>query len=224
MTTPRLPLKIDIVSDVVCPWCVLGYLHLQNALERLDGLFDITLQWHPFELNPDMPANGENLREHMRRKYGADATASRSNRERLQQLGSEAGFHFDYFDEMRVVNTFRAHQLLHWAGERAQQTSLQLALFRAFFSEQKDINELDTLVSIAAGVGLPADEAAAVLDDARYAGSVRENEAYWQERDVMAVPGFFFEGSYPVPGAQSSDTFEHVLRRVYAKKTGVDIR
>lgn len=225
MTNSPQPLQIDIVSDVVCPWCVLGYLHLQTALARVPGLFTVSLHWQPFELNPQMPAEGENLRDHIRRKYGADAAASRANRERLQQLGAAAGFNFDYFDEMRVVNTFRAHQLLHWAGENEQpvQTALQLALFRAFFSERKDIGELEILVSAAAEAGLAADEARAVLTDGRYANAVRENEQYWLERDVTAVPGFFFEGGYPVPGAQSPDTFEHILRRVYAKKTVADV-
>jgi predicted DsbA family dithiol-disulfide isomerase len=218
-TKPRVPLKIDIVSDVVCPWCVIGYLHLQQALERMPAAFDITLRWHPFELNPTMPPGGENLRDHLQRKYGARAGNSRGTRERLEQLGEAAGFRFDYFDQMRVVNTFRAHQLLHWAGEHSAQTELALALFRAFFSERRDVSSTPVLVDIAVAVGLPGDEAVALLEAERLASTVRKQQQIWLERDVMAVPAFFFEDSYPLPGAQDPVTFESVLRRIYDRKT-----
>ena len=127
------PLQVDIVSDVVCPWCIIGYKQLQKALGSMAGQFDVTLRWHPFELNPRMPQDGQNLREHIFEKYGSSAEQSRAAKERLVTLGESLGFTFDYFDAMRMVNTFRAHQLLHWAGEQGRQTELKLELFDAFF-------------------------------------------------------------------------------------------
>ncbi len=217
MNDAPLPLQIDIVSDVVCPWCILGYKQLQVALDRVDGLFDVTLQWHPFELNPAMPAEGEEVRAHLARKYGS--SRGTGTRERLVTLGKAVGFDFDYFDGMRVVNTFAAHQLLHWARQFDLETELKLALFRAYFSERQDVGDAATLRSIAASVGLDGAQAAAVLVDQRFAEAVRNEEAQWIDREVMAVPAFFFENSYPIPGAQDPDTFERVLRRLHQSKT-----
>ena len=219
-TSQALPLQIDIVSDVVCPWCVLGYLQLETALARMPGVFAVNVCWHPFELNPQMPPEGEELSQHLARKLGPGAaSSSRGTRDRLQQLGKAVGFHFDYFDGMRVVNTFRAHQLLHWARDSGLQTRLQLVLFRYFFSERQDVSDPQVLVRAASEAGLPSDEARTVLEDARFAKPVREAQRRWLERDVTAVPSFFFEGSYPVPGAQDPATFERILRKLQAVKT-----
>lgn len=217
MSATPLPLTIDIVSDVVCPWCIIGYRQLQIALARTEDLFEVSLRWHPFELNPAMPAEGEEVRAHLARKYGA--TRSSGNRERLVNLGRAVGFEFDYFDDMRVLNTFAAHQLLHWSRQFHLETELKLALFRAYFSERQDISDPQTLRRIASSVGLDSDAAAAALADRRYANAVRQEQQEWMDRDVMAVPAFFFDSAYPVPGAQDPDTFERVLRRIHQRKT-----
>lgn len=115
---PRQALRIDIVSDVVCPWCIIGYKQLQQALQSAPTDYDIDLHWQPFELNPQMPPEGQDMREHLAQKYGSTAEQSRGARERLTALGDSLGFHFDYSGDMRMVNTFRAHQLLHWAAGR----------------------------------------------------------------------------------------------------------
>ncbi len=216
-TAQPVPLKVDIVSDVVCPWCIIGYKQLVKALDTLSGRFTPTIHWHPFELNPDMPEEGQDLREHLAMKYGTSASGSGGARTRLTQLGESLGFRFDYFEGMRMVNTFRAHQLLHWAGLQGRQTGLKLALFTAFFSERKDVSKPDVLVAAAAGVGLDAREAAAVLDDGRFAAAVRKEQAQWREREVYAVPTFFFQDRFPVPGAQEAQTFERVLNKIHAR-------
>lgn len=212
-----VPLKIDIVSDVVCPWCIIGYKQLMKALEALSGQFAPTIAWHPFELNPNMPEEGQDLREHIAMKYGSSPAQSSGARSRLTELGAALGFEFDYHDGMRMVNTFRAHQLLYWAGLNGLQTELKLALFAAFFSEHKDISRPEVLVAAAAGVGLDGDEARALLADGRYAPAVREEQGQWLEREVYAVPTFFFQERFPVPGAQEAETFVRVLNKIYAK-------
>ena len=156
---------MDIVSDVVCPWCIIGYKQLMKALAALPGQFDVTLRWHPFELNPRMPEDGQDLREHLAQKYGTSPAQSQAARARLTALGASLGFTFDYFDGMRMVNTFRAHQLLHWAGEQGRQTELKLALFEAFFSRREDVNDPGVLVAVAARAGLDSAQARAVLSD-----------------------------------------------------------
>lgn len=229
---PESPFKIsvDIVSDVVCPWCLIGFLQLQKALEEQPGRFELNLQWRPFELNPQMSEDGENLREHLIRKIGPAAGQGNEVRDRLTALGRSFGFEFDFFDDMRVANTFRAHQLLHWAGTTekdkdgsSRQTALKLALFTAHFSRRENINNLETLVHIAARAGLPADEAQAVLADERFAPAVRAQEQRWLERDIHAVPAFVFDEQYSVLGAQDADNFLRVLQKLESRHaSGVD--
>ena len=186
------PLQVDIVSDVVCPWCIIGYKQLQKALDIMAGQFDVTIRWHPFELNPRMPEEGQNLREHLSQKYGSTIEQSKAAKARLMTLGESLGFTFDYFDEMRMVNTFRAHQLLYWAGEQGRQTELKLALFDAFFSFREDVSDGQVLAAAAGRVGLPVTEALAVAEDGRYAQAVREEQQIWLDKEVHAVPTFFF--------------------------------
>jgi predicted DsbA family dithiol-disulfide isomerase len=209
-----VPLQIDIVSDVVCPWCIIGYKQLQLGLERLPGQFDVTLRWHPFELNPNMPPEGQDLREHLVQKYGTTPAQSKEARARMSALGDALGFTFDYFDGMRMVNTFRAHQLLHWAAEQGHQTGLKLALFEAFFSCRENVDDDHVLAAVVDRVGLSSAEALAVLEDARYASTVREEQKLWLDREVHAVPTFVFNGQYSVPGAQEADTFVRVLTKI----------
>ena len=212
------PLRVDIVSDVVCPWCIIGYRQLQRALDSLPGQFDVALRWHPFELNPQMPAQGQELREHLAQKYGSTPEQGRAVRSRLVALGESLDFKFDYFDGMRMVNTFRAHQLLHWAGEQGRQTVLKLALFESFFSRREDVNEDQVLVAAAERAGLSGETARDILAQGRYADTVRREQQAWLDRDVHAVPTFFFNDQFMVPGAQDADTFVRVLHRVRAKQ------
>lgn len=211
------PLQVDIVSDVVCPWCIIGYKQLQMALDIMAGQFDVTIRWHPFELNPRMPKEGQNLREHLSQKYGSTTEQSKAAKARLITLGESLGFTFDYFDETRMVNTFRAHQLLHWAGEQGCQTELKLALFDAFFSFREDVSDGQVLAAAAGRVGLPVTEALEVAEDGRYAQAVREEQQIWLDKDVHPVPTFLFNQKYMVPGAQDAETFVRVLNKIHVK-------
>ncbi|MDG2048258.1 MAG: DsbA family oxidoreductase [Halioglobus sp.] len=210
-------LHVDIVSDVVCPWCIIGYKQLMLALSLMPGQFDVVIHWHPFELNPQMPEDGQNLREHLAQKYNSSPEQSQTARTRLSVLGESLGFTFDYFDGMRMVNTFRAHQLLHWAGEQGLQTALKLALFEAFFTCREDINVPDALTAVAARVGLDGTEASLVLSDQRYASEVRAEQQHWLEQDVHAVPTFVFQRQYIVPGAQEAESFVRLLKKIQRK-------
>ena len=214
-----MPLQVDIVSDVVCPWCIIGYKQFMKALSVLPGQFDVTLHWHPFELNPRMPQEGQDLREHLAQKYGTTAAQSRAVRSRMSSLGDSLGFTFDYFEGMRMVNTFRAHQLLHWAATQGRQTELKLALFESFFSRREDVNDPALLSAVAQRVGLDAAEAQAVLADQRYAAAVREEQQYWLEQDVYAVPTFRLQQQYLVPGAQEADAFVRLLEKIQSRAT-----
>ena len=211
-------LRVDIVSDVVCPWCIIGYKQLDKALSMLPERPELSLRWHPFELNPHMPEAGQDLREHLAQKYGTTTEQSKAARQRLTELGRSLGFEFDYFDEMRMVNTFRAHQLLHWAREQNLQTPLKLDLFSAFFNRRQDVNDTEVLVASASKVGLPADEARAVLEDQRYAAEVRAEQAHWLEQGVHAVPTFVFNDRYQVPGAQDAETFVRVIDKLRSRE------
>jgi predicted DsbA family dithiol-disulfide isomerase len=213
-----LPLRVDIVSDVVCPWCIIGYLQFQKALAQLPGQFDVELHWQPFELNPQMPEEGQDLREHIAQKYGSTPKQSGGARQRLTELGDSLGFQFDYFEGMRMVNTFKAHQLLHWAEESGLQMDLKMALFKAFFNQRENVGDVEQLATVAARVGLDQNEALAVLADQRFADSVRQRQALWLERDVHAVPMFYFQQSYGVPGAQEAETFVRVLSKIREKE------
>ncbi|GAB5451369.1 MAG: DsbA family oxidoreductase [Halioglobus sp.] len=207
-------LQVDIVSDVVCPWCVIGYKQLEKALSVVAGEFHAEIRWHPFELNPQITQAGEDLREHIARKYGGGPERGNATRDHLTRLGHSLGFEFDYFEGMRVVNTFRAHQLLHWAALHGKQTDLKLALFEAFFSRRQDVNDTAVLAALCEQVGLPVTEAVSVLDDERFAVEVREQEQFWRDKDVYAVPTFMLQGQYMVPGAQEAEAFVRVFRKI----------
>jgi predicted DsbA family dithiol-disulfide isomerase len=204
--------RIDIVSDVVCPWCIVGYKQLERA--QAETAVPAVVLWHPFELNPHMPEGGEDLYEHVAAKYGSTPEASRRARAQLTAIGTQLGFTFDYADDMRMVNTFRAHQLLHWAASLGRQHALKMALFSAYFSHRKNVNDAAVLSEVAASVGLDAEETAAVIADGRFAGDVRQHEAFWTSRGVQGVPAMIFDGREALIGAQGVDRYRAMLLRL----------
>lgn len=206
-------LQIDIVSDVVCPWCIIGYKRLEKALEQLSGQIEPEIHWHPFELNPQMLEGGENLRQHAARKYGTTLEGSIAARKRLTDIGASLGFTFNYYDQMRIYNTFKAHQLLHWAEEYGKEMALQMELFSAYFSQQQAVDRAEVLVEAASCVGLDRDLARNILDDQRYADTVKQREAEWIARAIRAVPAFIFDRQYLVSGAQEVKVFVELINQ-----------
>jgi predicted DsbA family dithiol-disulfide isomerase len=214
MSTQRAKIRIDIVSDVVCPWCVIGYKQLQEALSRLDGAVEAEIHWHPFELNPMMPPEGQELREHMGQKYGTNREQSDAARGRLTAIGDSLGFSFNFYEGQRIYNTFLAHQLLKWAEQMGKQSELELALFESYFSKQENVGDEKVLAEVAGRVGLDEAEAAAVLQDGRYAADVREHQRLWLSKGIQAVPSFILDGRYLIPGAQNPDVFVSAIEKL----------
>jgi len=218
MSTAMTPLRIDIVSDVVCPWCIIGFTQLQRALTQLGDEVEVDLHWHPFELNPQMPAEGQELREHLAQKYGTSVAQSQAARARLTQIAESLGVEFRFYEGMRMHNTFRAHQLLHWAGEQGKQTELELALFETNFSRGENVDDPEVLAAAAGRAGLDEDGARAVLQDGPYADTVREEQRFWLSKGIHAVPSFILDGRYLIPGAQDPEVFVAALRRLLDEK------
>ncbi len=204
-------LKLEIISDVVCPWCIIGYNNLQAAIQELDVADKIDIQWLPFELNPDMPAEGENLRDHVKRKYGSSREDSDRARISIAEKGAEHGFEFNYFDDMRMVNTLEAHVLLDFAKQYGKQTELKLRLFTAFFSEQKDVSDRNVLRGELIAVGLDADEGMSWLDKPELKDDVRAQEALWQQHGVSGVPTIVFNRESAVTGAHPVEGYKQIL-------------
>lgn len=214
MATPPTQIRIDIVSDVVCPWCIVGFKQLQEALSRLDGEVEADIHWHPFELNPMMPPEGQELREHMGQKYGTTAQQSEAARERLTTIGESVGFSFNFYEGQRIYNTFLAHQLLRWAEQQGKQFEMELELFESYFSKEENVGDPETLAKVAGRVGLDEEEAAAVLEDGRYAHDVRDHQRFWLSKGIQAVPSFLLDGRFLIPGAQNPDVFVAAIEKI----------
>ena len=209
-------LRIDIVSDIVCPWCVVGYRQLAEALKQTHTAHEI--HWHPFELNPDMPEEGQNLREHIMEKYGSSQQESDASRVRITEAGAEVGFEFNFTDDTRMHNTFKAHQLLHWAADYGLKHELKQALFAAHFTDNRNISDEEVLADIAEDVGLDREQALAVLADRRYAEVVRTAEQQMQQQDIQSVPAVIFNQRHLVSGAQGVENFKSILNQLAAMK------
>jgi predicted DsbA family dithiol-disulfide isomerase len=207
-------IRIDIVSDIMCPWCIVGYKRLEQALATFEGTVNAELHWQPFELNPGMPTAGQNLGEHIAEKYGSTPEQSEANRHNLTKLGQSLGFQFNFTPESRIYNTFKAHQLLHWAGEQSKQHALKLALFSAYFTGQQDPSDIEVLVAAATQVGLNGEEARALLVDGRFADTVRVNQKLWTSSGIQAVPAFILEQKYLISGAQEPASIVQAIQQV----------
>ncbi|MEP1934281.1 MAG: DsbA family oxidoreductase [Roseibium sp.] len=205
-------IQIDIVSDVVCPWCIVGFKQLEKAIEQTG--VSAAIKWHPFELNPEMPTEGENLREHIMRKYGSTEEQSQEARDRLAEVGNDLGFEFKFSDEMRMVNTFKAHQLIHWAGPADKEHPLKMALFEAYFQERKDLNDDEVLADVAASVGLDREGALEILRDGRFADDIRQEEGFWTQNGIQGVPAVVFDRRHLITGAQGVDNYASILKQL----------
>ena len=208
--------QIDIISDVMCPWCIVGFKQLEQALGMVGaGAF---IRWHPFELNPAMPPEGQNLSEHIAEKYGQTPEQSAQNRKMLTDLGPDLGFTFNFTADSRIVNTFAAHQLLDWAQEHGLQHPLKMALFDAHFTDGKDVSQADVLIEIAASVGLDGAQAADILSLGSQAEETRARQQFWTSRGISGVPSMVFDGRYLLTGAQGAQTYAQMLQKVLAEK------
>jgi predicted DsbA family dithiol-disulfide isomerase len=211
-------MKIDFVSDVSCPWCAIGLNGLEIALGRLGLQPELHVQ--PFELNPQMAPEGEDVAEHIQRKYGATPEQSAGNREAIRQRGESVGFRFDMARRGRIYNTFDAHRLLHWAGLEGRQRELKHALFRAYFTDGEDPSSHEVLVRLAGEVGLDTARARALLDSDEFAEEVRRQEQRYLDSGIHAVPAVIVDDRYLIQGGQPPEVYEQALQRIAAGQAG----
>ena len=214
-------MKIDFVSDVSCPWCVIGLLALEQAMAEVaaEGIRP-TVHFQPFELNPQMGAEGQEIVEHLMQKYGIDAAQVAANTEAIRLRGAELGFTFSAGTTRRIYNTFDTHRLLHWAGLQSPeaQRALKYRLFEAYFTEGQNPGDTALLQRLATEVGLDAAEAAAVLASDRYATEVRQAESRVHRSGIHSVPAVIIDDQYLVSGGQPAEVFAQALRQVAARQ------
>jgi predicted DsbA family dithiol-disulfide isomerase len=219
--------RIDFVSDVSCPWCVIGLGALERALENLRGEIGAEIHFQPFELNPRMPVGGQDIGEHITEKYGSTPEQQARAREMIRQRGAEVGFTFRMEGRRRIYNTFDAHRLLHWAGEvgrpdgtdggPGQQRLLKKALFSAYFTDGRSPESHEVLLDAIETAGLDRARAQAILASDEYAREVREREHFYLEQDIHSVPAIIVDERHLIPGGQPVEVFERVLRKIAAR-------
>lgn len=221
-------LTIDIYSDVMCPWCLIGYGQLTKALEELDGEIAAEIRWRPFELNPDMPHEGEEQEAHLQRKYRRPAEEGAALRGQMKAIAQSAGVSLSWEGEgdappAMIWNTRDAHKLLAFALEQAGpevQTALKLALFRAHFNERRNLGDRNVLLDIAAAAGLHREAAKDALDDPELEARVIAEEHQAWDMNISGVPAMIVESKFLIPGAQGPEVYVNALRRVAEKVRG----
>lgn len=231
MTRPA-KVTIDIWSDVMCPWCIIGYSQLQKGLQSLAGEIEAEVRWHAFQLNPDMPEEGEEQQAHLARKYGRSPDQMAAARGQMKEIAARAGYSFDYTGgaeqpEARLWNTLRAHKLLLWTLAQhgpEKQTELKLALFGAHFQQRRNVSDPAVLIKIAESVGIERAGAEAALDSAVLAQQALEEQRMAYDMNVTGVPAMLINGKFMVPGSQEPETYANALRRVVAREAELAAR
>jgi len=207
-------LTLDIVSDVSCPWCIIGYQALQKALANLAPEIGADIRWQPFELNPDMPVQGQDIVEHITEKYAISPAQCEQNRAMIRQRGSAVGYIFGEHQDGRIYNTFDAHRLLHWATGSGQQTALKLALFDLYFQQGGNPSDHQQLLAVVNSVGLDQQKAEQILNSDLYSREVRELQGHYQGQGIRSVPAVIVNNKHLISGGQPSEVFEQALREI----------
>lgn len=214
-------LKIDFVSDVSCPWCVIGLKSLEAALARVGGDIQTELHFQPFELNPTMPAAGQEITEHITEKYGITPAQAHANRENIRARGADVGFTFSRADDAgggrsRIYNTFDAHRLLHWAEleDLGKQKALKEALFKAYFTDGQSPGEHAVLLRVVAEVGLDVVRAGEILATDKFAVEMRAREQFYLNQGIHSVPAVIINDRHLISGGQPVEVFERALRHI----------
>lgn len=211
-------LKIDFVSDVSCPWCAVGLASLQTALDRVGPDVQVDITFQPFELNPKMVPEGEDITEHLHNKYGSTPEQAAAIRETIRARGAELGFTFSLDKRSRIYNTFDAHRLLHWAHEQGgeYQIALKKALLKAYFTDGQDPSNHELLVRMAGEVGLDVARAKEILASDTYAAEVRAQEQFYLRQGINSVPAVVINDRHLISGGQPPEVFEQALRQIAA--------
>lgn len=210
-------LQIDFVSDVACPWCAIGLASLEEALRRSADRVTAELSLQPFELNPGVRPEGQNIEELLGSRYGSDPAQLEQMRQSVRARAAEVGITFNQNRHSRIYNTFDAHRLLHWSKDKGRQLALKRALFRANFTDGANIADHEVLVAAASAAGLDPTEARGVLASGAFGAEVREAERYWQSSGIRAVPGIVINQKWLISGGQPPEQFEAALRQIAAE-------
>jgi predicted DsbA family dithiol-disulfide isomerase len=208
--------RIDFVSDVVCPWCAVGLKSLEQALEKLDGRVAADVHFQPFELNPQMPPEGEDIVEHLRKKYGSTREQVARNGEAIRARGAALGFEFNMDKRDRTWNTFDAHRLLHWGENQGaqHQRALKHALLTAYFTRGENVSDHAVLLQAVAEAGLPVERARAILASDEFAADVRAQEQFYIQNGIQGVPAVIVNERHLISGGQPPEVFEAALRQI----------
>jgi predicted DsbA family dithiol-disulfide isomerase len=207
-------LKIDIVSDVSCPWCIIGYQALNQALGNLAPDIQADITWQPFELNPQMPKEGQEITEHITQKYGISEQQAEQNRAAIKERGLSVGYEFGNRGGGRIYNTFDAHRLLHWAHEQGKQTELKLALFNLYFQQSGNPSDHQQLLAVVESIGLDVAQAKQILDSDKYTADVRKLQQHYQSAGVSSVPAVIVNDKHLISGGQPVEVFEKALKQI----------
>ena len=204
-------INVDIISDVMCPWCVVGYKRFEKALKELGVEDKFQITWHPFELNPDISDEGEELLEHLSRKYGMSLEQAKDTQDKFKDSFAEVGFPFEYQEGRRMLKTLDAHVLLDFAKKSGKQTELKLALFKAYFAESKDVSKREVLEEVVKSVGLDSKKAMEKLDEADSRGNIKDKEMYWLQRGINSVPTMVFNQTSMISGAYPVESYKQII-------------
>lgn len=207
-------LTIEFISDISCPWCVIGLRNMETALAELEDELDASIRFEPFELNPDMPSEGMDRGDYFVRKYQLPPDEAKRRGGEIRARAAETGFAMNTGPDFRIYNTFDAHRLLEWAGEQDKQSALKHALFAAYFTDRRNPGDAETLVEIAGTVGLDTDRAREILAGEDYSEAVRAAQRLNRERGIQSVPTIIVNGDYVINGGQPPAIFEKAFRHI----------
>ena len=207
-------IQIDIVSDIACPWCAIGYARLERAMAQLASEYEFTVQWHAFELNPDHSGEGQPILPALAKKYGRSEAEMRANQGHMMTIAQDLGLNFDHIQQRLTCNTFDAHRLVKWAGEQGLQTALKQALFEVYFGQALDVTDHKVLLSCVADIGLDSAVAKQILASDQYADAVRADEARYRQAGVTSVPAFIINKKYLISGAQEPAAWLQTLQQI----------
>ena len=210
-------LKIDIVSDVVCPWCVIGFINLQKAIKELKDQIEFEINWKPYELHPEIPQNGYDKKLYLQQKFG-DLSGRQSPYKQIEEIGYSLGFEFNFSKTERIPNTFNAHRLLWKAKREGLQTELSEALFKAYFTDGRDVGSVEVLSDIANEVGMDKEKSKKFLLSKEGGQETADEEMSFIEKSIGAVPTYFINNKYIIQGGQEPETFVSFLNKILMKE------
>lgn len=208
--------KIEFISDISCVWCAIGLTSLTTAIAAIGSELVVDIHFQPFELNPNMPAGGQNLTEHIGQKYGSSPSSWATSRERIRQRGEDVGFTLNLNEDSRIFNTFDAHRLVHWARLEGKQVQFKRALFKAHLTEGLDPGDHGVLLTAVKASGLNADTAGSILNSDEYEAEVRNLERHWIREGVSAVPTLVINGGQKIEGSLPATSYEQLIREAVA--------